>query len=257
MATASGQVTNAVFGFTSMFAYLLKDQHPDGVMVAFDRPEKTFRHDANPLYKAQREAAPDILRQQMGLVREVLDALHVTVVDLAGWEADDILATVAEQAKAEGHEVIIVTGDRDSYQLVDDPGVKVLYNRRGVSDYALVRRGWDQGEDRRDAGAVHAVRGVAWRSQRQPRWCARRWGEDRGQAHQHVRRARRDLCQCRSADPQAACLAGRARGSGSQQRRVDDPSTQRADRGRSRETRPSSPMSTRSAGCSTSWSSGH
>jgi DNA polymerase-1 len=137
MATASGQVTNAVFGFTSMFAYLLKDQHPDGVMVAFDRPEKTFRHDANPLYKAQREAAPDILRQQMGLVREVLDALHVHVVDLAGWEADDILATVAEHAKAEGHEVIIVTGDRDSYQLVDDPGVKVLYNRRGVSDYAL------------------------------------------------------------------------------------------------------------------------
>ena len=73
----------------------------------------------------------------MGLVREVLDALHVHVVELAGWEADDILATVAEHAKAEGHEVIIVTGDRDSYQLVDDPGVKVLYNRRGVSDYAL------------------------------------------------------------------------------------------------------------------------
>ncbi|MEP7203224.1 MAG: DNA polymerase I [Ilumatobacteraceae bacterium] len=137
MATASGQVTNAVFGFTSMFAYLLKDQQPDGVMVAFDRPEKTFRHDSNPLYKAQREAAPDILRQQMGLVREVLDALHVHVVELAGWEADDILATIAEYAKAEGHEVIIVTGDRDSYQLVDDPGVKVLYNRRGVSDYAL------------------------------------------------------------------------------------------------------------------------
>ncbi|MGZ7023089.1 MAG: 5'-3' exonuclease, partial [Ilumatobacteraceae bacterium] len=137
MATASGQVTNAVFGFTSMFAYLLKEQHPDGVMVAFDRPEPTFRHEANPLYKAQREAAPDILRQQMGLVREVLDALRVHVVDLAGWEADDILATVAEQAKAEGHEVIIVTGDRDSYQLVEDPLVKVLYNRRGVTDYAL------------------------------------------------------------------------------------------------------------------------
>jgi DNA polymerase I len=137
MATASGQVTNAVFGFTSMFTYLLKDQHPDGVMVAFDRPEPTFRHEANPLYKAQREAAPDILRQQMGLVREVLDALGVTVVELAGWEADDILATVAERAKAEGHDVIIVTGDRDSYQLVDDPHVKVMYNRRGVTDYAL------------------------------------------------------------------------------------------------------------------------
>ena len=137
MATASGQVTNAVFGFTSMFVYLLKDQKPDGILVAFDRPEPTFRHEANPLYKAQREAAPDILRQQMGLVREVLAALNVTVFELAGWEADDILATLAEQAKGAGHDVVIVTGDRDSYQLVDDPHVRVLYNKRGVSDYAL------------------------------------------------------------------------------------------------------------------------
>ncbi|MEN9644415.1 MAG: polymerase [Actinomycetota bacterium] len=137
MATASGQVTNAVFGFTSMFIYMVKDQQPDGVMVAFDRPEPTFRHEANPLYKAQRESAPDILRQQMGLVREVLAALNITVIDLAGWEADDILATVAEKAKAEGHDAIVVTGDRDSYQLVSDPHVRVLYNKRGVSDYAL------------------------------------------------------------------------------------------------------------------------
>jgi len=137
MATASGQVTNAVFGFTSMFIYMVKDQQPDAVVVAFDRPEKTFRHDADPLYKAQCEAAPDILRQQMGLVREVLAALNITVLDLAGWEADDILATLAEQAKQQGHDAIIVTGDRDSYQLVDDPYVRVMYNKRGVSDYAL------------------------------------------------------------------------------------------------------------------------
>ncbi|MGB8861980.1 MAG: DNA polymerase, partial [Ilumatobacteraceae bacterium] len=137
MATASGQVTNAVFGFTSMFIYMVKDQQPDAVLVAFDRPEPTFRHEANPLYKAQREAAPDILRQQMGLVREVLAALNITVLDLAGWEADDILATLAEQAKLQGHDVVIVTGDRDSYQLVEDPHVRVLYNKRGVSDYAL------------------------------------------------------------------------------------------------------------------------
>ena len=137
MATASGQVTNAVFGFTSMFIYMVKDQQPDGVLVAFDRPEPTFRHQADPTYKAQREAAPDILRQQMGLVREVLAALNITVLEQPGWEADDILATLAEQAKAQGHEVVIVTGDRDAYQLVDDPYVKVLYNRRGVSDYAL------------------------------------------------------------------------------------------------------------------------
>ena len=137
MATASGQVTNAVFGFTSMFTYMVKDQQPDGILVAFDRPEPTFRHEANPQYKAQREAAPDILRQQMGLVREVLTALNVTMFELAGWEADDILATLAEQVKGEGHDVVIVTGDRDSYQLVHDPHVKVLYNKRGVSDYAL------------------------------------------------------------------------------------------------------------------------
>ena len=137
MATASGQVTNAVFGFTSMFIYLVKDQQPDGVLVAFDRPEPTFRHEANPLYKAQREAAPEILRQQMGLVREVLAALGVAAIDQPGWEADDILATLAEKAKELGHDVVIVTGDRDTYQLVDDPHVRVLYNRRGVSDYAL------------------------------------------------------------------------------------------------------------------------
>ncbi|MCU1394561.1 MAG: polymerase [Ilumatobacteraceae bacterium] len=137
MATASGQVTNAVFGFTSMFINLVKEHTPDGVLVAFDRPEPTFRHFANPEYKAQREAAPDILRQQMGLVREVLQALDVSSIELVGFEADDIIGTIAAQGKALGHEIIIVTGDRDSYQLVSDPLVKVLYMKRGVSDYAL------------------------------------------------------------------------------------------------------------------------
>ena len=137
MATAAGQVTNAVFGFTSMLINVLKDHKPDGVLVTFDRPEPTFRHDAEPEYKAQRTAAPDILRQQMGLVREVLDAIGITTIDLAGWEADDLIATAVDLLVDAGHDVIIVTGDRDSYQLVADPHVKVLYNRRGVSDYAL------------------------------------------------------------------------------------------------------------------------
>lgn len=137
MATASGQVTNAVFGFTSMLIYVLKDHEPDGILVAFDRPEPTFRHKAEPLYKAQREAAPDILRQQMGLVREVLDAIGITSFDCAGWEADDLIATATDKLVANGDSVIIVTGDRDSYQLVKDPHVKVLYNKRGVSDYAF------------------------------------------------------------------------------------------------------------------------
>ena len=137
MATASGQVTNAVFGFTSMLINVLKDHRPDGILVAFDRPEPTFRHDAEPEYKAQREAAPDILRQQMGLVREVLDSLGIQQVEAAGWEADDLIASAVDRLVERGDDVIIVTGDRDSYQLVADPHVRVLYNKRGVSDYAL------------------------------------------------------------------------------------------------------------------------
>ena len=137
MATAGGQVTNAVFGFTSMLINLVKDHQPDSIVAAFDRPEPTFRHEAVATYKANRDEAPDILRQQMGLVREVVDALGIAAVDLAGFEADDLIATLAEQAKERGDDVLIVTGDRDTYQLVDDPHVRVLYNRRGVSDYAL------------------------------------------------------------------------------------------------------------------------
>jgi DNA polymerase-1 len=137
MATAAGQVTNAVFGFTSMLIYVVKEHQPDGVVVAFDRPEPTFRHGMVDAYKAGREAAPDILRQQMGLVREVLDALKVPMIEIAGFEADDILATLATEGRDRGDDIIIVTGDRDAYQLVEDPHVRVLYNKRGVSDYAL------------------------------------------------------------------------------------------------------------------------
>ncbi len=137
MSTASGQVTNAVFGFTSMLINLLRDHDPAGVCVAFDLPEPTFRHVRNTEYKANRDAAPDILRQQMGLVREVITALAIPILECPGFEADDILATLATQARDAGRAAIVVTGDRDAYQLVEDPHVSVLYNRRGVSDYAL------------------------------------------------------------------------------------------------------------------------
>jgi DNA polymerase-1 len=137
MATASGQVTNAVFGFTSMLVNLLRDHRPDHLAVVFDRPEPTFRHVAVETYKANRSEAPDILRQQMGLVRQVVEVLRIPVLELAGFEADDLIATLATEAEGRGDDVLIVTGDRDSYQLVADPHVRVLYNRRGVSDYAL------------------------------------------------------------------------------------------------------------------------
>lgn len=137
LATASGQVTNAVFGFTSMLVNLLRDHKPDALAIAFDRPEPTFRHERVATYKGNRESAPDILRQQMGLVREVVDALKIPVFEVVGFEADDVIATLATQGRDRKDDVIVVTGDRDSYQLVEDPHVKVLYNKRGVSDYAL------------------------------------------------------------------------------------------------------------------------
>ena len=110
LATASGQITNAVLGFTSMLINLWRDHRPDSIVVAFDRPEPTFRHARVPTYKGTRESAPDILRQQMGLVREVLEALSIPTVDAAGYEADDIVATLATEARDEGSDVIIVTG---------------------------------------------------------------------------------------------------------------------------------------------------
>ena len=134
---ASGQVTNAVYGFTSMLLNLVRDHAPDGIGVAFDRPEPTFRHERIADYKAGRSAAPDILRQQMGLVRQVVETLRIPIIEAPGFEADDIIATLATRARDQGDEVLIVTGDRDVYQLVEDPLIKVLYNRRGVSDYAL------------------------------------------------------------------------------------------------------------------------
>ncbi|MGH9190663.1 MAG: DNA polymerase I [Acidimicrobiales bacterium] len=149
MATASGQVTNAVFGFTSMLVNLLKDHRPDAIAVAFDRPEPTFRHALVDDYKAGRAAAPDILRQQMGLVRQVVETLRIPILEVAGYEADDVIATLATQARDRGEEVVIVTGDRDAWQLVEDPLVKVLYNRRGVSDYVLY-----------DEAGIHARTGV-------------------------------------------------------------------------------------------------
>ena len=137
MVTASGQETNAVFGFTQMLISLLRDHEPDGGAGACDRPGGTFRHDRLPSYKANREKQEDSLYQQLDLVRELVDALGLLVAEADGFEADDVIATLATVARDAGRDVTVVTGDRDSYQLVEDPHVQVLYNKRGVSDYAL------------------------------------------------------------------------------------------------------------------------
>jgi DNA polymerase I len=137
MATASGQVTNAVYGFTSMLINLIKDHDPDQLVATFDRPEPTFRHDVITGYKAGRSETPDILRQQLGLARQLIETLQIPMVDVPGYEADDVVATLATKAAAAGDDVIVVSGDRDTYQLVEDPHISVLYPKRGVSEYVL------------------------------------------------------------------------------------------------------------------------
>ncbi len=137
MQTAAGQQTQAVYGFVSMVTKLIEDFRPDGLAVAFDRSEPTFRDAIVPDYKAGRPSTPEPLREQFGLIRQFVEALGVPAVDQIGFEADDVLGTLASTIAASGNEVIVVTGDRDAYQLVADPFVRVFYNRRGVSDYVL------------------------------------------------------------------------------------------------------------------------
>jgi DNA polymerase I len=132
-ATTTGQPTNAVYGFTAMLINVLRDEKPTRVAVAFDRSEPTFRHEKYVEYKAGRTKAPDEFRSQISLIFEVLDALGIRHLSVPGYEADDIIATLATQAEESGDDVLIVTGDRDTFQLISDH-VTVLYNSRGVSD---------------------------------------------------------------------------------------------------------------------------
>ncbi|MGZ8483137.1 MAG: DNA polymerase I [Candidatus Binatia bacterium] len=133
LVTSSGQVTNAVYGFTAMVIKLLADERPQGVVVCFDKGAPQFRLDRYAEYKAGRAATPDLFKQQLPLIREVLASLRIPMVELEGYEADDLLATLTKHAREEGCEVTIVTGDRDILQLVRD-GVAVIMTRRGISD---------------------------------------------------------------------------------------------------------------------------
>src|SRR5271154_2734334 len=137
LATSTGVVTNAVHGFTSMLVYLIREHHPTALAVAFDAPGATFRDEILEDYKAGRAETPWLLPPQFDMIREVMTALAIPVVEAPGFEADDVIATLATEAAARQTEVVIVTGDRDSFQLITDPYVRVLYNKRGVSDYAL------------------------------------------------------------------------------------------------------------------------
>ncbi len=133
LVTSSGQITNAVYGFTAMLIKLLADERPDAVVVCFDKGAPQFRLDRYAEYKAGRAETPDTFRQQLPLIREVLASLRIPMVELEGYEADDLLATLTKHYRREANEVVIVTGDRDILQLVGD-GVSVIMTRRGISD---------------------------------------------------------------------------------------------------------------------------
>lgn len=133
--TSTGQHTNAVYGFTSMLINVLRDEQPTHLAVAFDVSRQTFRTELYAAYKGNRSTSPPEFSGQVALVKEVLDALNVVHVELDGYEADDIIATLTTQAEADGLDVLICTGDRDALQLVTEH-VTVLYPRKGVSDLA-------------------------------------------------------------------------------------------------------------------------
>jgi DNA polymerase-1 len=133
--TTTGQHTNAVFGFTSMLINVLRDEQPTHIGVAFDKSRQTFRLAEYADYKAKRNKTPDEFSSQLPLINEVLDALRIRHLAKEGYEADDIIATLVTQALDQDMEVLILTGDRDSLQLVTEHST-VLYPMRGVSELA-------------------------------------------------------------------------------------------------------------------------
>ena len=150
--TTSGQPTNAVYGFTSMLIKAWQDLKTRHLAVAFDRGRPAERLALRPEYKAQREAPPDEFRQQVGLIREVLTVLRVPIFELDNTEADDVISVLANRLAGEGTPVVVVTADRDFFQMVG-PRIRLIMNRRGISDTvtydeAAVRQRYGFGPER-------------------------------------------------------------------------------------------------------------
>jgi DNA polymerase-1 len=131
--TVQGQHTNAIYGFATMLISLIKEEKPTHIAVAFDVSRKTFRTDIFPEYKANRSSTPDEFRSQMSYLHELVSAFGIQQFEIEGYEADDIIATITKRAEKEKCEVLICTGDRDSFQLVNDQ-TTILYPKRGVSE---------------------------------------------------------------------------------------------------------------------------
>ncbi|KAF0206863.1 MAG: hypothetical protein FD171_2176, partial [Actinobacteria bacterium] len=133
MTAPDGRPTNAVFGFTSMLVKMAADLKPDAVVVAFDRGKPAFRTEALAIYKIHRPPTADELKVQFPMVKDVITALGVPIVEVDGWEGDDILGTLAVRGAAAGMRVLLVTGDKDALQLVNDD-VQVVSTKKGITD---------------------------------------------------------------------------------------------------------------------------
>ncbi len=132
LSTRDGLPTNAIFGFLNILLKLLDEEKPDALAVAFDLKAPTFRHQAYEGYKAQRKGMPEELAAQMPVLKEVLDAMNIRRYELEGWEADDLLGTMSAQARAQDWDTVVVTGDKDSLQLIDEHvTVKLVSTRMG------------------------------------------------------------------------------------------------------------------------------
>ncbi len=133
LTTINGEPTNAIYGFSMMLFRLLDDYNPTQIYVAFDVPAPTFRHETYKEYKANRKGMPDDLRPQVDGIKQVLDAWGIPRLELAGYEADDIIGTATKKGEALGYKVYIVTGDRDALQLISEQ-TKVLLTKRGIKE---------------------------------------------------------------------------------------------------------------------------
>ncbi|MGZ4162811.1 MAG: 5'-3' exonuclease, partial [Tumebacillaceae bacterium] len=133
LSNSKGQFTNAAFGFTTMLLRLLEDEKPTHLVVAFDKGKANFRHDMYAEYKGTREKSPGELREQFPIVRDILTSFGIPYLEVAGYEADDIIGTLTKQADQAGYESLVVTGDKDLLQLVSDR-VTTMLTRKGITD---------------------------------------------------------------------------------------------------------------------------
>jgi len=138
LTTADGLPTNAIYGFTTMILKLLDQHQPSHIAAVLDRPEPTFRHKAYDQYKANRDVMPDDLQVQIPHIREILKAFNIRAVDKVGFEADDLIGTLALRAATDGCEVVIISGDKDLCQLIGPKIIMLDTMKDKVMDRAAV-----------------------------------------------------------------------------------------------------------------------